>query len=33
MPDGTQRKFIQDGDTVVMRARTGEVRGHLPAQD
>ena len=30
MPDGTERKFIQDGDTVVMRAPYfGEVRGTL----
>ena len=35
MPDGTERKFIQDGDTVVMRAPYfGEVSGAiLPAQD
>ena len=35
MPDGTDRKFIQDGDTVVMRAPYfGEVSGAiLPAQD
>ena len=35
MPDGTERKFIQDGDTVVMRAPYfGEVSGViLPAQD
>ena len=34
MPDGTERKFIQDGDTVVMRAPYfGEVSGEiLPAQ-
>ena len=34
MPDGTERKFIQDGDTVVMRASKGligfgEVSGEL----
>ena len=30
MPDGTERKFVQDGDTVVMRAPYfGEVRGTL----
>ena len=23
MPDGSERKFIQDGDTVVMRALSG----------
>ena len=35
MPDGTERKFILDGDTVVMRAPFfGEVSGAiLPAQD
>ena len=35
MPDGTERKFIQDGDTVVMRAPFfGEVRGTiLPASE
>ena len=35
MPNGTERKFIQDGDTVVMRAPYfGEVSGAiLPAQD
>ena len=33
MPDGSERKFIQDGDTVVMRAPFfGEVSGAiLPA--
>ena len=34
MPDGSDRKFIQDGDTVVMRASKGligfgEVAGEL----
>ena len=30
MPDGTERKFILDGDTVVMRASFfGEVSGRL----
>ena len=35
MPDGTERKFILDGDTVVMRAPYfGEVSGLImPAQD
>ena len=35
MTDGTERKFIQDGDMVVMRAPFfGEVSGAiLPAQD
>ena len=25
MPDGTERKFIADGDTVVMRASKGKI--------
>ena len=35
MPDGSERKFILDGDSVVMRAPYfGEVAGAiLPAQD
>ena len=35
MPDGSERKFILDGDTVVMRAPFfGKVSGAiLPAQD
>ncbi len=43
MPDGTERKFLQDGDTVIMRGHAqqdgprigfGEVRGKvLPAKD
>ena len=32
MPDGTERKFVQDGDTVVMRAcYFGEVRADILA--